>query len=322
MNRPFVSYPPEGGILVQEAPQRQRSKDSSQTTRVADEQDGSGEGSKYAAYRTRILDVFRTAPTHAYTTREIFAEADIKEGKLGNSILSRLAKSGEIERLSRGNYRLRRRGSLSRSDPPISYHGVHMVLSEGAPSPRLAAALTALDSTLTAHDGKREIVVPLGPSREAAILSSPSGTIEVRIACADNPMSAEVLYGVLRALDGLLDLGFTTHPWEAARIESNRDHVGFAIDGASAVTVNLGDFLLKAYDRPGILREEVVLHHVPLLEVFEHLNGQGAIGNERLAEALETMAKEFALMRRSYDAFLIEMAEQRKQREANAKTAK
>jgi len=45
-------------------------------------------------------------------------------------------------------------------------------------------------------------------------------------------------------------------------------------------------------------------------------------GNARIAEANETMAKEFALMRRSYDALLIEIAELRKQRQDSGKTAK
>src|SRR2546425_220960 len=218
----------------------------------------------YAGQQKRILEALDKRPDYTYTIGELFTDAGIEDHKLGHSILSRLAATGKVERLSRGVYRRKRMGNLAKSDPPLSFHGLHIALSSGAPSPRLVAALTAQDNGKTALDGKREIRVSLGTNREAIILISSS--LEVRIACTDNPMSAETLYGILWALEGAYDLGFTKLPWQVVRIEGNKDHVGFTLDGASAVTVNLSDFMLKAYNRPGILREEIVLHRVPLNE--------------------------------------------------------
>lgn len=306
----------EPSVVMETAPegqQRQRSKANSWPTR-------------YAPSVRAILDALEKSPDYTFTTGELIVAAGVKDYKLGTGILSRLVKSGKVERPRRGMYRHRRAGTIARSDPPESVHGVHLALVSGAPSPHLAAMLTTLPNakpTLDKDgnptpDGKVELHVPLGRDREAIILVSSS--LEVRIACTDNPMPLEVLYGVLWALDGMFQLGFTTLPWEASRIEVNRDHVGYTIDGASAVTINLKDFMMKAYQRPGILREEIVMHHVPLVEVLDHMHVGEAVGNARIAEATETLGKEFALMRRSYDAVLVELAELKKQRKANGKT--
>jgi hypothetical protein len=290
----------------------QHSRDSSQETR-------------YALLRRNLLEALAKNPNYAFTTELLFDETQADDRKLGNAILSRLVREGKVDRLSRGVYRHKRIGTLAKTDPPTSYHGIHLVLPSGAPSPLLLAALTAQDNGKTAVGEKYASVphirLPLGVAREAAILVSSS--IEVRIACTDNPMSAEVLYGVLWGLDGAYDLGFTKFPWQAGRIEANKDHVGFAIDGASTVTVNLGEFMLKAYNRPGILREEVIVHRVPLNEVLEHLNGQGAVGNVQIRDALEESGKAFARMSRSLDANTLELHHWRKERQQqdNAKTA-
>src|SRR6266480_5955175 len=113
-----------------DGPPNQHSKDSSKET-------------LYGTVKNRLLNALDKRPDYTYTTHELFIDAGIENHKLGHSILSRLASTGKIERLSRGVYRRKRIGNLTKSEPPLSYHGIHLALSPGAPSTQLAAALTA-----------------------------------------------------------------------------------------------------------------------------------------------------------------------------------
>ena len=257
-----------------------------------------------------IRKLLRDNPDRTFTPLEIFVEAPVRDKSLGYSILSRLHAKGEIERPRRGLYKARASWLDESKRTPILSHGIHLTL-EGARSwSGLDAFLTQPNTNLTV-DGKHARTIPLGRGREVTILASAS--VEVRIACSDNPLTPENLGGILLTLDGLFDFGFWTNPgWRASRFELNRDAIGIGIDGASAVTLDVAGDLFKVYDKDTGFRKEAVRHNVPLTEVLEWIDGKTIIGNTAIADALTALSKQYERAERVNEQLTLEVYHLRK----------
>lgn len=278
--------------------QRQQSEPNSYITRYRRDLDG-------------IRKLLRDNPDRAFTPLEVFTEAPVKNKNNGYALLSRLHARGEIERPDRGLYKARASWRDESKRTPILSHGIHLTL-EGARSwPGLDAFLTHPNTNLTA-DGKHALTIQLGRDREVTIAASTS--VEVRIACSDNPLTRENLGGVLLALDGLFDFGFWKNPtaWRASRFEVNRDAIGIGIDGASAVTLDVAGDLFKVYNKETGFRKEAVRHNVPLAEVLEWIDGRTIIGNTAIAEALVALSKQYQRMEHVQEQLTLEVYHLRK----------
>lgn len=281
-------------------------------------QRGPSSGIEYRRAKEAILALFNANPGRNYTNLEVYREAAIASQKLGAAILSRLQKAEKVDRLARGLYTAKAIKDPSEAPPPLMLHGIHLVLAKGARSPPLLAILPTPANTIPTPGAKATARLLAGPSREV-LLQATEGSLELRVACTDNPLPMEALGWFLLGLDTALGFGFETEPWTLARIEVNRDTEGWAIDGASCVTLTgPGGLALKAYNRPGpTLREEVLIHGVGLQEALEALQGTAAgVEMKRGLLALREIARERRLDRVAHEQLLLEVHDLREESEA------
>ena len=260
----------------------------------------------YKTLKARVLSILDGEPDRTFTPLELFLGAGIEEDRhnLGYAILSRLARNQEVERPRRGLYASKCRGSLSDQEPPVRFHNIHLVLGNGARPLSEALGIQTRPNAKPTPDGKTTLSMCLGPDRRAQLLLSRS--VEVRIACTDNPLSPKELAGVLLGFDAAFGLGFDEKPWMVASLEINRDFRDLRIDGANCLTLkHLDGTILKAYNKGRDVRVESRVLNVPLVEALETLKGKPAIGNEKIGSALGKLVSQYRRLNERLDEHLV-----------------
>jgi polyhydroxyalkanoate synthesis regulator phasin len=270
-------------------------------------------------HQSRILKVFERYKVGTILERKTIIEVTkIKKDQI-SVYLAREIDKGNIERIGRGLYKRRFKPILGIDDEKsmLFCHNIRLTLRGGDPQRELTDTnrkitsnfkLTQTNKKLT-KDSSQITLKRYNPDshnpEDPFVLMDKGGrkvetifhrnSIEISIACSDNPLTFGEVGIVLEFLRHIFQFNWKEDDWIISLIEFNRDHKRIRLDGANCFSfTEFNDICYRFYNKNSTtLREELVASNIKLGEIIETFYGKRLVpGISDLKRQLKVLNRE------------------------------